>query len=63
LPGIDNSKFQPIIRELIEVKIELPFCKIPTLNKTVNKMIKELTKYAKTEEISAHQGGNTPMAQ
>jgi hypothetical protein len=33
------------------------------VNKTVNKMIKELNKYAKTEEISAHQGGNTPMAQ
>lgn len=31
LAGIDNSKFQPIIRELIDVKIELPLSKIPTV--------------------------------
>jgi hypothetical protein len=37
----------------------LAISKIPTVNKTVNIMIKELTKYAKNEEISAHQGGNT----
>lgn len=28
LTGIDNSKFQPIIRELNDVQIELPLCKI-----------------------------------
>jgi hypothetical protein len=59
--GIDNSKFQPIIRELLDVQIELPLCRIDTVRKTVNKMIKELTKYARMDE---HQGGNsnTPMA-
>jgi hypothetical protein len=61
LMGIDNSKFQPIIRELLDVQIELPLCRIDTVRKTVNKMIKELTKYARMDE---HQGGNsnTPMA-
>jgi hypothetical protein len=31
LTGIDNSKFQPIIRELLDVKIELALSKIPTV--------------------------------
>jgi len=31
LIGIDNSKFQPIIRELLDVKIELALAKIPTV--------------------------------
>jgi hypothetical protein len=64
LTGIDNSKFQPIIRELTEVKIELPLSKIPTVQKVVNRMVRELHKYARVEEMM-HQGGNssTPMAQ
>ncbi len=39
LNGIDNSKFQPIVRVLQNIKIDLPLSKMPPAQKTVNKMI------------------------
>ena len=44
LNGIDNSKFQPIIRELLDVKIELALCKIKPVNKAIKKMLRDVQK-------------------
>ena len=41
LMGIENSKFQPIIRELNHVNIDLPYSTIQPLAQTVNKMLKD----------------------
>jgi hypothetical protein len=38
--GIDNSKFQPIIRTLNGVKIDLAAAKIPSAQKNVTKLLK-----------------------
>jgi hypothetical protein len=40
--GIENCKFQPIIRELEGVNIDLSFSKIRPLSVTVNKMLRDL---------------------
>jgi hypothetical protein len=51
LNGIDNSKFQPIVRVLQNVKIDLPYSKMPPAHKTVNKMIQEINlKYQYSQE-------------
>jgi hypothetical protein len=42
LNGIDNSKFQPIIRELPGVNIELPLAKIKPAQRAVSKMLRDL---------------------
>lgn len=39
--GIENSKFQPIIRELSTVNIDLPYSAVQPIAQTVNKMLKD----------------------
>lgn len=68
--GIDNSKFQPIIRALGGVKIDLPLSRIPPAQKRVTKMLKDIqARHLHAQEKSLAlskqvQGGNsnTPVA-
>lgn len=69
--GIDNSKFQPIIRTLGGVKIDLASSRIPPAQKRVTKLLKGIqAKHINAQEksmalIKQVQGGNsnTPVAQ
>ena len=42
MPGIDNAKFQPIVREHPVITIDLPLSKIKPISPKVNKMLKDL---------------------
>ena len=42
--GIDNTKYQPIIRELSDVTIDLAYSKIKPAQHLVTKLVKEMHK-------------------
>jgi len=42
LNGIDNSRYQPIIRDLSETKIQLPLSKYTPAQKTVTKIVRDM---------------------
>ena len=51
LYGIENAKFQPIIRDLADVHINLPLAKIKPARFTIQRMLKDLLrKYQAIEE-------------
>ena len=62
LNGIENSKFQPIIRELNGVYIDLPRAKIQPVNNTVQKLLKDIFRMHQNVEDKSNKLQNGPSS-
>ena len=64
LYGIDNSKFQPIIRVLKDVHIDLPYANQMPVQRRVSRLLKDITdKYKLSQEKIFKKKSETPLSQ